>query len=68
MSRYSHFEIAGAMSSLVMAGESCNTCNQERYGNCPYEDTPWAKHSHEIPVINGKKICHKHSNAWKFLS
>jgi hypothetical protein len=51
--------------ALYTAGESCSTCrhNNDRYGDCPYEDF---RGSHPKPDVHGVKICHKHSNAWKY--
>ena len=50
--------------ALYLAGESCNTCNNNNNDlYCPYEDH---RGSHPKPDVHGVKICHKHSNAWKY--
>ena len=59
MGRVSDEEAARVMASLVMTGHSCGTCkhNEITYGDCPWE--PDARY--EKPVVNGTKICHRHS-------
>ena len=55
------YQLAQVIMKLIANGESCNTCESERYGMCPYDDGRYPK-----PDVNGTKICHKHSNAYKF--
>ena len=61
MGHYSQDELANIIAMLVVRGESCRSCrhNNDRYGDCPYEDFAG---SHPKPNVNGTKICRKHSN------
>ena len=60
MGRVSQDEAARVITSLIMRGESCNTCrhNNITYGDCPYE--PDARY--QKPTVSGIEICHRHSN------
>ena len=61
MGYHSQEELGNIIAILVVRGESCSTCrhNNDRYGDCPYEDVTG---SHQKPNVNGTYICHKHSN------
>jgi len=55
-----NYQLAQRMLALVQSGESCSTCSN-KYGDCPYEDSPVRNHWDERPNVNGIRICHKHS-------
>jgi len=59
MGRVSPEEASRVITSLIMSGESCSSCkhNEITYGDCPYEPDA----SGQKPVVDGKKICHRHS-------
>jgi len=61
MGYYSQDELSTIIATLVIRGESCESCrhNNDRYGDCPYEDLSG---THPKPDVSGVKICHKHSN------
>jgi len=60
MGRVSPEEASKVITSLIMRGESCNSCkhNNVTYGDCPYE--PDARS--QKPNVSGNLICHRHSN------